>query len=164
MTFKVIWRQGQGHVRLKVSKMTIFKIYLLRHFSTVQKNSNSFWYWTKISKISLAGFLNFLPVIESHDFKVCQKNQLRPILMKLGMMLEVDERHSRRYDFRGYPRSGSRWGDDLSPLSWLFFCWLSDVYVYREAIWLFITLLWQAMQTLPAFWLLLAQILMPKTR
>jgi len=35
--------------------------------------------------------LNFLLVIESHDFKVCQKNRLRPILMKLGMMLEVDE-------------------------------------------------------------------------
>ena len=35
-------RSGQGHVRLKVSKMTIFKIYLLRHFSTDQKNSNGF--------------------------------------------------------------------------------------------------------------------------
>jgi len=30
-------------------------------------------------------------------------------------------RHSRRYDFQGHPRSGSRWGDDLSPLSGLFF-------------------------------------------
>jgi len=29
-------------------------------------------------------------------------------------------RHS-RYDFQGHPRSGSRWGDDLSPLSGLFF-------------------------------------------
>jgi len=29
-------------VRLKVSKMTIFKIYLLHHFSTNQKNSNGF--------------------------------------------------------------------------------------------------------------------------
>jgi len=37
MTFKVIQGQGQGHVRLQVSKMTIFKIYLLRHFSTNQK-------------------------------------------------------------------------------------------------------------------------------
>jgi len=37
MTFKVIRGQGQSHVRLKVSKMTIFKIYLLRHFSTYQK-------------------------------------------------------------------------------------------------------------------------------
>jgi len=25
-------------------------------------------------------------------------------------------RHSRRYDFQGHSRSGSRWGDDLSPL------------------------------------------------
>ena len=30
-------RLGQGHVRLQVSKMTIFKIYLLCHFSTNQK-------------------------------------------------------------------------------------------------------------------------------
>jgi len=35
--------------------------------------------------------LNFLLVIESRDFKFCQKNRLRLILMKLGMMLEVDE-------------------------------------------------------------------------
>jgi len=41
---KVIRGQGQGHVRLKVSKMTIFQIYLLCHFSTNQKNSNNFWY------------------------------------------------------------------------------------------------------------------------
>jgi len=45
MTFKVIRGQGQGHMRLKVSKMTIFKFYLLRHFSTNQKNSNGFWYY-----------------------------------------------------------------------------------------------------------------------
>jgi len=44
MTFKVIRGQVQGHVRLKVSKMTIFKFYLLRHFSTDQKNSSGFWY------------------------------------------------------------------------------------------------------------------------
>ena len=73
MTFKVIRGQGQGHVRLKVSKMTIFKIYLLHHFSTNQKISNGFWYQTKISKISQARFLIFLLVIESCDFKVCQK-------------------------------------------------------------------------------------------
>jgi len=30
-------------------------------------------------------------------------------------------RHSRWYDFQGHPRSGSRSGDDLSPLSGLFF-------------------------------------------
>jgi len=34
-----------------------------------------------------AGFLNFVLVIESRGFKVCQKNRLRLILMKLGMML-----------------------------------------------------------------------------
>jgi len=54
--------------------MPIFKIYLLHHFSTDSKNSNGFWYYTKISKISQAGFLNFVLVIESRDFKVCQKS------------------------------------------------------------------------------------------
>ena len=73
MTFKVIRGQGQGHVRLKVIKMTIFKIYFLRHFSSNQKNSNSFGYETKISKISQAGFVIFALVIESRDFEVCQK-------------------------------------------------------------------------------------------
>jgi len=80
MTFKVIRGQGQGHVRLKVSKMMIFKIYLLRHFSTNQKN-------TVVSDTRpkyLAEFLNFLVVIESRNFEVCPKNRPRPILMKLG--------------------------------------------------------------------------------
>jgi len=39
MTLKVIRGRGQGHVRLKVLKMTIFKFYL-RHFSTNHKNRN----------------------------------------------------------------------------------------------------------------------------
>jgi len=34
---KVIRGQGQGHMRIKVSKMMIFKIYLLCRFSTSQK-------------------------------------------------------------------------------------------------------------------------------
>ena len=38
-------------------------------------------------------------VIESHDFKFA-KNQLRPILMKLRMMLEVDETFTFK-DIRG---------------------------------------------------------------
>jgi len=42
MTFKVVRGQGQSHVRLKVSKMTILKIYLLRHFSTDQKKFQPF--------------------------------------------------------------------------------------------------------------------------
>ena len=87
MTFKVIQGQGQGHVRLKFSKMTIFKIYLLRHFSTNQKKFKRFLILDQISQISQAGFLNFLLVIESRDFKVCQKIDS----MKLGMMLKVDE-------------------------------------------------------------------------
>jgi len=42
MTFKVIRGQGQGHMRFKVSKMTIFKFYLLRHFSTNEKKFQRF--------------------------------------------------------------------------------------------------------------------------
>jgi len=44
-------------------------------------------------------------------------------------------RHSRRYDFQGHPRSGSRWGDDLSPLLGLFYSscswieWHTNIYV-----------------------------------
>ena len=30
--FKVTGRQGQGHVTFKVAKMTIFKVYRIRHF------------------------------------------------------------------------------------------------------------------------------------
>ena len=90
MTFKVIRGQGQGHVRLKVSKMTIFKMYLLRHFSTDQKIPTVSETKPKYLKISRAEFLNFVLVIETRDFKVCQ-NRLRPILMKLGTMIEVDE-------------------------------------------------------------------------
>ena len=76
-------RSGSSHVRLKVSKMTIFKVYLLCHFSTNQINSSGFWYMTKISKISRHGFLNLSLVIESRDFKICQKINIffRPILM-----------------------------------------------------------------------------------
>jgi len=37
MTFKVIRGQGQGHVRLKVSKMTILKFYLLTIFQPINK-------------------------------------------------------------------------------------------------------------------------------
>jgi len=40
--------------------------------------------------------------------------------MKLGVMLEVDETFMTIW-LQGHPRSGSRWGDDLSPLSGLFF-------------------------------------------
>jgi len=48
--------------------------------------------------------------------KFAKKNRLRPILMKLGMMLEVNETFTTIW----LSRSGSRSGDDLSPLSGLF--------------------------------------------
>jgi len=75
MTFKVIYA-----VRVKVTwnlkfQKWRFQILSLHHFSTNQKNSNGFWYYSKISKIPWAGFLNFLLVIESRDVKLCQKNQ-----------------------------------------------------------------------------------------
>jgi len=41
------------------------------------------------------------------------------------MMLEVDETVTMMIDFQGHPRSGSRSGDDLSPLSGLFLCVLT---------------------------------------
>jgi len=51
--------------------------------------------------------LNFLLVIESRDFNFA-KNRLRPISMKLGTMLEIDETFTTSlYDFQGHPRSGS---------------------------------------------------------
>ena len=34
VTFKVTEGQGQGHEAFEVAKMTIFKFYLLRHFSS----------------------------------------------------------------------------------------------------------------------------------
>jgi len=39
----------------------------------------------------------------------------------LSVKLSIKTWHSRLYDFQGHPRSGSSWGDDLSPLSGLFF-------------------------------------------
>jgi len=54
--------------------MTIFKIYLLCHFSTDQKIPMVSDTTPKyLKKISRAGLLNFLLVIKSRDFKVCQK-------------------------------------------------------------------------------------------
>jgi len=38
-------------------------------------------------------------------------------------------KHSRWYDFQGHPRSGSRWGDDLSPLSGLFLFKACDIWL-----------------------------------
>jgi len=91
MTFKVIRGQGQGQVRLKFSKMTIFKFYLLRHFFNQSKNPTVSD--TRPKYLKSPGFLNFL-LVSSHVTSNCQKidkNFFRPILMKLGMMLEVDE-------------------------------------------------------------------------
>jgi len=66
MTFRVIRNRGQGHVRLKVSKMTIFKFYFLCHFSTNQKIPTVSDTRPKyLKKISRAGFLNVL-LVTSH--------------------------------------------------------------------------------------------------
>jgi len=44
-------------------------------------------------------------------------------------------RHSRRYDFQGHPRSGSRSRDDLSPLSGLFFLFCCSIYlIYLQGV------------------------------
>jgi len=70
----------EGHPRsvrvtwdLKFQKWRFSKSISSAIFSTNQKNSNVFWYYTKITKIAQARILNFLLVIESRDFKVCQE-------------------------------------------------------------------------------------------
>jgi len=51
--------------------------------------------------------------------------------MKVGMMLEVDETFTTIiYDFQGHPRTGSRSGDDLSPLSGLFLLLLNKMSIF----------------------------------
>jgi len=73
--------------------------------------------------MSLAGFFNFLLVFKSRDYKLCQKIDktfLRPILMKLGMVLEVNETFTTIWLSRS-SEVRSRSGDDLSPLLGLFF-------------------------------------------
>jgi len=75
-TFTMIWLSRSSEVRvkvvrLKVSKMTIFKIYLLHHFSTSQKIQMVSDTRPKYLK-SQARFFSFLLVIESSDFKLCK--------------------------------------------------------------------------------------------
>ena len=82
--------QGQGYVKLKVSKMTIFKIYFFRHFSTNQKIPKVSDTRPKYLK-SLGPDFVISSKLLSHVTSKFAKNRLCPILMKLGMMLEVDE-------------------------------------------------------------------------
>jgi len=90
MTFKVIRGQGQGHVRLKVSKMTIFKIYpstICQPIKKIPMVSDTRPNYLK----PLGPDYEFPPSYRVTWLQSLPKNQLRPILMKLGTMLEVDE-------------------------------------------------------------------------
>ncbi len=73
MTFKVTEGQGQGHEAFEVAKMTIFKFYLLRHFSSDLEFDCSIWIYGTISKFGRAGFSIFAFVLVSRDFKVGKK-------------------------------------------------------------------------------------------
>jgi len=66
-------------------------------------------------QISWARFLNFPLVIESRDFKVCQKSTLSDLNETQYDVRCWWDIHGD--DFQGHPRSGSRSWDDLSPLS-----------------------------------------------
>jgi len=98
-TCTTIWLSMSSEVRVKVTWDLKFQNWRFSNSisSTIfnqSKKSNGFWYYTKISKNSRVRFLNFILVTESCDFKLCQKSTkifFPPILMKLGMMLEVDE-------------------------------------------------------------------------
>jgi len=92
-TFTTIWLSRSSEVRVKVTWWFSNSI-SSAIFQPIKKIPTVFDTRPKYRK-SRAGFLNFLLVIESCDFKVCQKinkNFFSPILMKLCMMLEVDEK------------------------------------------------------------------------
>ena len=75
MTFKVTEGQGQGHGAFEVVKMTIFKLYLLLHFSSDLEFDCSILIYGTISKFGRAGFSIFAFVFVSHDFKVGKKSE-----------------------------------------------------------------------------------------
>jgi len=89
MTSKVIRGQGQGHVRQSFQNDDFQNLSPPPFFN----QSKKFQWFLILDKVSRAGFLNFLLVIESRDFwlQSLPQNRLRPILMKLGLMLVVDE-------------------------------------------------------------------------
>jgi len=78
-TFTKIWLSRSSGVRIKVTwnlnfqKWRFSKSISSAIFSTNQKNPTVSDTRPKYLKIFQAGFLNFLLVIESRDFKICQK-------------------------------------------------------------------------------------------
>ena len=79
-TFMTIWLSRSSEVRVKVKwdlnfqKWPFSKSISSAIFQPIKKIPTVSETRPKISKISRAGFLNFLLVIESRDFKVCQKS------------------------------------------------------------------------------------------
>ena len=77
VSFEVIRGQGQGHWASEVSKITIFKVYLLRHLVRYLEYFWWFSFYRTISKFDRASFLNFAFVFVSRDLELW-KNENRP--------------------------------------------------------------------------------------
>ena len=60
--FKVIQGQGQGHRAFKLTKIAIFKFYLLRHFCSQVEFDYCIRYYGIISEFCRVKFVNFRPV------------------------------------------------------------------------------------------------------
>jgi len=125
-TFTMIWLSRSSEVRVKVTwdfqKWRFSNSISSAIFQPSKKNpmaSDT----TKMSKNLLGQIFEFLPSYRVTWLQTLPKNPQKffhPIVMKLGMMLEVNETFMMIWLSRS-PRSGSRSGDDLSPLFGLFF-------------------------------------------
>ena len=73
MQYGPIQGHGQGHEPLKVRNSAIFKVYLLSHLQWGLASNHCFLNYGTIPKAYQAGFLIFVLVIVSRDFKVGSK-------------------------------------------------------------------------------------------
>jgi len=76
--------QGQGHEPSNVGNVAIFKSYLLRHLQRELATDHRFLNQGTISKFFPAGFLIFILVIVSRDFKLgtdvsCEELNVSPV-------------------------------------------------------------------------------------
>jgi len=62
--------QGQGHGASEVPKIALFKVYLLCHLQWELANDHRFLNYGTISKFDWAGFVIFVLVSVSRDFKL----------------------------------------------------------------------------------------------
>ena len=80
MTFKVIRGQGEGHQAAKFAKMTIFKVYLLRHLWSEVGFDDGLWIFGTICHITQAGFFTFGIVFDLWDFEFGEQSNFAPSL------------------------------------------------------------------------------------